>query len=141
MDVNWSASLYLIMVVVVLCALCFHLGRRSVCDQLALNVEEKCSRVSVIEETDPQLPEVEEVREVGEETAQEPVDEKETSRPPRFSCFRATFEVITRDPKDPEYAKRQAKELQVLVRSIPSVKEVRVSKIEGMEGEKGFLIQ
>jgi hypothetical protein len=70
----------------------------------------------------PELPQV----------TQKPVPE--VIRPRDFSRFRATFEVITKEPKGPDYARKQAKELRGLVRSIPSVKEVKILKIVGVDG-------
>lgn len=93
-----------------------------------------------------------EVPSVPEETPEDSVeikDEEETSqeiledivRPSSFSVFRASFEVRTQEPEEPGYAQKQAKELKLLVKSIPSVKEVYILRVEGVDGEQSFPIE
>lgn len=104
------------------------------------HTEEASDRVPV-PRTETVVPEDKEIREAGSQESTEKPEPVRSARPSSFSKFRATFEVTTKGKKDPEYAKRQAKELRLLVRSIPSVESVEVLKIEGVDGSESFRIE
>lgn len=121
----------------------YQLGRWSVRQELACAIETKLASVTPLEnppgavenpdsEAPQSLPGLPEVTPEEAESVWSPLPE--VMRPSTFSRFRATFEVVTKEPKEAEYAKRQTKELSNLVRSIPSVESVDILKIEGVAG-------
>ena len=116
----------------ILCLLSYYAGRNSVRDELVQKVEGSSDAILVPGDS------LKEGRDLASKLSEEGSDItvpelSATAVSSRFSVFHSSFKVVTKSPKDMDYARRQVKELRNLAITIPSVKSVSVLSLEGID--------